>query len=60
MFLAYACSRKIKFYQMDVKLAFMNGELEEVYIKQPEGFLLSQKEDCLQVKEGSIWSQASS
>ena len=46
MFLAYACSRKIKVYQMDVKLAFLNGELEEeVYIEQPEGFLLSQKED---------------
>jgi len=46
MFLAYACSRKIKVYQMDVKSAFLNGELEEeVYIEQPEGFLLSQKED---------------
>ena len=48
MFLAYACSRKIKVYQMDVKSAFLNGELEEeVYIEQPEGFLLSQKEDCV-------------
>ena len=28
MFLAYACSIKIKFYQMDVKSAFLNGELE--------------------------------
>ena len=36
MFLAYACSRKSKVYQMDVKLAFLNGELEEeVYIEQP-------------------------
>eukprot|EP00253_Pinus_taeda_P006365 PITA_06365 len=46
MFLAYAYSRKIKVYQMDVKLAFLNDELqEEVYIEQPEGFLLSDKED---------------
>jgi hypothetical protein len=26
---------------MDVKLAFLNGKLEEVYIEQPEGFQLS-------------------
>ena len=44
MCLAYACSRKIKVYQMDVKSTFLNGESEEeVYIEQPEGFLLSEK-----------------
>eukprot|EP00253_Pinus_taeda_P001974 PITA_01974 len=38
MFLAYAFSRKIKVYQMDVKLDFLNGELEEeAYIEQPKG-----------------------
>ena len=46
MFLAYACSRKINVYQMDVKLAFLNGELEEeVYIEQPECFLLTAKKN---------------
>eukprot|EP00253_Pinus_taeda_P029525 PITA_29525 len=45
MFLSYACLRKIKVYEMDVKLAFLNGELEEeVYIEQLEGFLLTDKE----------------
>lgn len=46
MILAYASSKNIKFYQMDVKSAFLNGELEEeVYIEQPEGFLLPEKGD---------------
>jgi hypothetical protein len=41
--LAYACSKNIKVYQMDIKSNFMNGELEEeVYIEQPEGFQLSE------------------
>jgi hypothetical protein len=41
LILAYACSKNIKVYQMDVKSGFLNGELEEeVYIEQPEGFQL--------------------
>ena len=46
MILAYPCSKRIKVYQMDVKSTFLNGELEEeVYIEQPEGFLLSKQGD---------------
>jgi hypothetical protein len=43
LLLAYACSKNVKVYQMDVKSAFLNGELEEeVYIEQPEGFQRTQ------------------
>jgi hypothetical protein len=46
LLLAYACSKNIKVYQMDVKSSFLNGELEEeVYIEQPEGFQFSENED---------------
>lgn len=48
MFLAYACYKIFKVYQMDVKSAVLNGHLEEeVYIEQPKGFSLSENKDCM-------------
>nr|GEW26051.1 hypothetical protein [Tanacetum cinerariifolium] len=40
IFLAYAAHKNMVVYQMEVKTAFLNGNLrEEVYVSQPDGFV---------------------
>nr|GEX12140.1 retrotransposon protein, putative, unclassified [Tanacetum cinerariifolium] len=40
IFIANAVSKNMTIYQMDVKTAFLNGDLkEEVYVSQPKGFV---------------------
>ncbi|GKE97783.1 retrovirus-related pol polyprotein from transposon TNT 1-94, partial [Tanacetum coccineum] len=40
IFISNAARKNMTIYQMDVKTAFLNGELKEkVYVSQPEGFV---------------------
>ncbi len=46
--LAIGAAMDLEIHQMDVKTAFLNGELEEdIYMDQPQGFVQDGKEDLV-------------
>ena len=52
IFLALASIHNMFIHQMDVKTAFLNGDLEVIYMDQPKGFIAKGKENkvCKLVK----------
>jgi hypothetical protein len=45
LLIALAAHKRWEMHHMDVKLAFLNGDLqEEVYVEQPVGFIIAGKE----------------
>ena len=56
MLIALAVQNGLKLHQLDVTTAFLNGELEEeVYMKQPEGYVVSGKENYVCKLKKSIY-----
>lgn len=54
--IALSVQQGLKLHQVDVTTAFLNGELEEeVYMTQPEGFVVSGKEHLVCKLKKSIY-----
>lgn len=55
--IALTVKKGLKMHQMDVNNAFLNGELEEVNMRQPQGFV-AEGQEHLVCKLKSIWLKA--
>ncbi|KAJ9545172.1 hypothetical protein OSB04_024879 [Centaurea solstitialis] len=56
IFFAYAAHKNFTVYQMDVKTAFLNGELkEEVYVSQPKGFVDRTKTNHVYILDKALY-----
>lgn len=62
MIVALAAHKGWILYQLDVKSAFLHGELnEEVYVEQPKGYENKQNpQQVYKLKKGSLWTETSS
>ena len=58
--IALASAMRWRLYQMDAKIAFLNGEIEkEVYVEQPKWFASPWEGiPCLQIEEVLVWPEA--
>ena len=53
MLIAIAAVYRLEIHQMDIKTAFLNGDLEEeIYLEPPEGFIVpgQEKKVCWLIK----------
>ena len=49
----------LQLHQMDIEAPFLNGDLQEdVYMTQPEGFVIEGRENLVCKLKRSLWSQA--
>ena len=56
--LGLAASLDLEIEQMDIKTTFLHGDLDkEIYMEQPEGFIVKGKEDyvCKLKKSLNLW-----
>jgi allantoicase len=58
--LALACEEGMHIHRMDVKTAFLNGNLEEeVYMEQTEFMVKEGQSESVEIEEGSVWVETS-
>ncbi|OMO69325.1 Integrase, catalytic core [Corchorus capsularis] len=56
LLLALAAQKSWKIFQLDVKSAFLNGFLEEeIYVEQPEGFVVKGSEDKVYLLKNALY-----